>query len=154
MPTTPTTPSIRAYVSLSVLAEELLGLSRARVYELIERGALPMPLYDVRSRRPIFNDEQQRQALAVRQTGLGIDGRAVIFYRRRQAAVALTPPRTRQRSSSSGRYADLVVNLQALGVAKATEQTVSNAITECFPQGTDGQPESDVLRILFRHLCC
>jgi len=152
MPATPILPSLRAYVSLSVLAEEILGLSRARVYELIERGALPMPIYDLRTRRPIFNEDQQRQALTVRQTGVGIDGCPVIFYRRRPTVSVSASPSTRQRRSSSGRYADLVANLRGLGVSEATEQTVSNAIAECFPQGTNGQAESDVLRVLFRHL--
>src|ERR1700709_258276 len=80
-PVQPNTQPTKAFVSLSELAEDILGLSRARVYELIERGALPQPLYDLRTRRPIFSEELQRQALAVRTTGVGVDGSAVIFYR-------------------------------------------------------------------------
>ena len=77
------------FVSLSELAEDILGLSRARVYELIERGALPHPIYDIRTRMPMFNAELIEQARTVRQTGVGADGSAVVFYRRnRPPAVA------------------------------------------------------------------
>jgi hypothetical protein len=156
---TPTTPSsLRAFVSLSVLAEEILTLSRARLYELIERGAMPHPCYDLRSRRPVFTREQQEQALAVRTSGVGIDGSAVIFYRRERtpspAAVSITSVRARRRASSQqpNRFADLVSGLHALGVSQADEQSVSSAVAELFPSGIEGQQESDVLRTLFRHL--
>jgi hypothetical protein len=78
-----TNPNLtRAFVSLSELAEDILNLSRARVYELIERGALPHPIYDLRTRRPMFNAELIEQARTVRQTGVGVDGSCVLFYRR------------------------------------------------------------------------
>lgn len=158
MPVPPNPIPTRAFVSLSELAEDLLGLSRARVYELIDRGALPSPIYDIRSRRPIFDSELQRQALSVRQTGVGIDGSAVIFYRRdRHASTAppqTDPARSRRRTAvpSSNRFGDLIYNLQSLGVAHANEQSVSTAVAECFPQGTDGQQEADIIRAVFRHL--
>jgi hypothetical protein len=155
MPVQQDTLTSRAFVSFSVLAEEILGLSRARVYELIERGALPMPCYDLRSRRPVFNEEQQRQALAVRRTGLGIDGRPVIFYRRRRPALpqpTLVATPTRRGRQTPRRYEEIVTNLQALGVRDASEHTVATAMTACFPNGTEGVPEPEVLRVLFRHL--
>ena len=156
MPNQPNSSSPRAFVSLSELAEDILQLSRARLYELIERGAMPMPVYDLRSRRPVFTSEQQQQALLVRKTGVGIDGSAVIFYRRNQqvSQPPATPSRPRQRALApqARQYAQLVSSLQALGVSQANEQTVSAAVSECFPNGLDGQDEADVLRVLFRHL--
>ena len=86
MPVQPNPTPSREFVSLSQLAEDILRISRARLYELIERGAMPQPIYDIRSRRPIFDSELQRQAMAVRQTGVGIDGSAVIWYRRESPA--------------------------------------------------------------------
>ena len=148
----------KTFVSLSELAEDILGLSRARCYELIARGALPHPIYDIRTRRPMFDAELQRQAQAVRQTGVGIDGSAVIFYRRdRQPAVsapALTRGRARSRASTppASRYADLIGSLQSLGVSHADERSVAAAVAECFPNGIEGQQESDVLRAVFRVL--
>ena len=158
MPVQPNPPSIRAFVSLSELAEDVLGLSRARLYELIGRGAMPQPIYCVRTRRPLFDAELQRQALVVRQTGVGIDGSTVIFYRRERraptTAPAPTPPRARRRASAqqASRYADLVSSLQSLGVRNADEQSVAAAVAACYPNGLEPQQESDVLRTLFRHL--
>ena len=154
LPSQPT----KTFVSLSELAEDVLGLSRARVYELIGRGALPHPIYDIRTRRPMFDAELQRQAHAVRLTGVGFDGSAVIFYRReRHSAVAAPAPtsrRARSRTSTppSSRHADLIASLQSLGVSHADERSVATAVAECFPNGIGGQQESEVLRAVFRVL--
>lgn len=158
MPVQPNPTPSREFVSLSQLAEDMLRISRARLYELIERGAMPQPIYDTRSRRPIFDSELQRQAMAVRQTGVGIDGSAVIWYRRGQSPPtdpALTPARSRRQTSANrpdARYSELIGSLQALGVANANQASVSTSVAECFPNGIEGQQEADVLRVIFRHL--
>jgi hypothetical protein len=158
VPAHPTPNPLRSFVALSELAEDVLNLSRARVYELIERGALPWPIYDRRTRRPMFNAELIQQARTVRQTGVGIDGSAVIFYRRDRTTVTSpsppTPARAGQRPSApqSPSYADLIGSLQSLGVTNADERSVVTAVAECFPNGLDGQQQADVLRILFRQL--
>ncbi|MGA2442067.1 MAG: hypothetical protein ABSH08_14020 [Tepidisphaeraceae bacterium] len=149
----------RAYVSLSALAEEILGLSRARVYELIERGALPTPIYDLRTRRPMFNEELQRQALQVRQSGIGIDGQAIIFYRRRaispasssSAGTLRNPRRRAQVAPPLNSHADLIAGLQGLGITQANETSVASALAELFPGGAETGQQADTLRALFRH---
>jgi hypothetical protein len=156
MPAQPTALPTKAFVSLSELAEDILNLSRARCYELIARGALPHPIYDIRTRRPMFNSELIHQARTVRQTGIGIDGSAVIFYRReRSPAVAPSPTSARARRRTPtpqvNRYPELVGNLQGLGVSQADERSVAEAVAVCFPNGLDGQQESDVIRVIFRH---
>lgn len=152
MPTT-VPSSVREFISFSALAEDVLGMSRARLYELIDRGAMPHPCYCLRSRRPIFNREQQEQALAVRQHGVGIDGQPVIFYRRQANSPSPLPRSGRRatRASDQSRHVDLVSGLRALGV-EADEGTVASAVAECLPGGVNGQQESEVLRVLFRHL--
>lgn len=158
MPVQPNPSSIRAYVSLSELAEDILGISRARLYELIARGAMPQPIFCIRTKRPLFDAELQRQALAVRQSGVGIDGSAVIWYRRdrqtRPTDSAPAPARARRRTSDAApnRYAELVNSLQALGVGNADAGSVAAAVSDCFPNGIGAQQEPDVLRVLFRHL--
>jgi hypothetical protein len=148
----------RAFVSLSVLAEEILGLSRARTYELIERGALPSPIYDIKTRRPMFNRELQEQARHVRENGIGIDGRPIIFYRRRATPTpptlsSGTPRNPRRRASAvapASRHVDLIAGLQGLGIAQA-DASITAALAELFPNGTEGQQEQDILRTLFRY---
>lgn len=156
MPVQPTASPTKAFVSLSELAEDILSLSRGRCYELIARGALPHPIYDIRTRRPMFNAELIHKARTVRQTGIGIDGSAVIFYRReRSPAVAPSPTsalaRRRASTPQVNRYAELVGSLQGLGISQADERSVAEAVAACFPSGLDGQQESDVIRVIFRH---
>ncbi len=156
MPAQPTVSPTKAFVSLSELAEDVLGLSRARVYELIERGALPMPIYDIRTRRPMFNAELIHQARTVRQTGVGVDGSCVLFYRRERTQSSpetSTPARARRRAQTpqANRYAELVGSLQGLGITQADERSVAEAVAVNFPNGLDGQQESDVIRVIFRH---
>ena len=49
-------------------------------------------------------------------------------------------------------YTDLMENLQALGLPGVTAAAVEKAVGECFPKGTAGQDEHEVLRTIFRHL--
>ena len=117
-----------------------------------------MPLYDMRTRRPIFNAELIHQARTVKQTGVGIDGSPLIFYRRPQRVIGAPTQsisaRARRRTSTPqvNRYAEVVLALQGLGVAQADERSVADAVAVCFPNGLDGQQESDVIRVIFRHL--
>jgi hypothetical protein len=144
----------RAFVSLSVLAEEILGLSRARTYELIERGALPFPIYDIQTRRPMFNRELQEQARQVRESGIGIDGRPIIFYRRRAPVSPTTPRSSRRRVAAivpANGHADLIAGLQGLGITNVDAAAVGIAIREVFPNGTTTEQQADIVRSLFRH---
>lgn len=144
----------RAFVSLSVLAEEILGLSRARTYELIEQGSLPPPIYDVRTRRPMFNRELQELAREVRESGIGIDGRPIIFYRRRTPAAQLTPRTSRRRAAvavPANDHADLIAGLAGLGITTVDGSVVEAALRELFPNGITNEHQSDIVRSLFRH---
>lgn len=146
----------RGVMSVSQLADEVLGMSRAHVYELIQRGALPMPCYDTRSRRPFYTEEQQRQIFEIRQSGIGSNGAPVVFYRRKQNATPMVTTPSRQPRSrrvvAPGQYAALTEQLKSLGVPSADELSVGNAVRICFPNGVQGVPEQDILRSVFRHL--
>ena len=52
----------------------MCGLSRARFYQLIG-ATFPMPVYDVATRRPFYDEEAQKVCLEVRRRNCGIDGR-------------------------------------------------------------------------------
>ena len=84
----------KAVVTVAEMAR-MLGLSRARFYQLIGT-ALPYPIFDVRTRRPFYSEEQQRVCLEVRRRNCGIDGKPILFYARRGGAPS-SP--TRKRSS-------------------------------------------------------
>lgn len=51
----------KAAVSVSEMAR-MMGLSRSRFYQLIG-SALPFPIYDVATRRPIYDQQLQQTCL-------------------------------------------------------------------------------------------
>lgn len=134
-----------------------LGLSRARFYQLLG-SAFPLPVYDVTTRRPFFTAEQQRVCLDVRKRNLGIDGRPILFYARRKAPLVAHASRRRAKtpikSSSTGRWADLVEGLKAIGMDGVTESQVDVVIRESCPSGTDGIERGELLRRVYRSLRC
>lgn len=154
MPIQSTSQPAKAFLSLSELAEDVLLLSRARVYELIERGALPWPVYDTRTRRPVFTAALIHQARTVRQTGVGVDGSVVIFYRREGRPVDhARPVRSRRRALApeASPHAELAASLRGLGINQADDRSVAEAVSVCFPHGIGGQQPNDLIRVLFRH---
>jgi hypothetical protein len=130
---------------------KMLVLSRAAFYDHVGKGHFLAPVYAVRSRRPIFTADMQRQNLEVRATQVGVNGDFVLFYERQpRAAGAALCPRTQTRTSSLA--ATLRERLTALGLEGLSEAKVEQALDVCFPQGCNGTPEADVLRVIFRHL--
>jgi hypothetical protein len=45
-----------------------------------------------------------------------------------------------------------MAGLHGLGLVTATTGQVADAVTELFPQGTEGTDSSHVLRVIFLHL--
>jgi len=87
----------KAIVSVAEMAR-MVGLSRARFYQLIRAGTFPQPLYDLRTRRPNYPEELQRVVIEARRRNCGVDGRPVLFYARgpRPAAPAKLPRTTKR----------------------------------------------------------
>jgi hypothetical protein len=130
---------------------KMLGLSRAAFYDHVGKGHFLAPIYAVRTRRPIYTADMQRQNLEVRATQVGVNGEFVLFYERQpRALVAASSPRTQSRTNSVA--ASLRDRLTALGLEGVSESRVEQALGQCFPQGVSGIPEADVLRVVFRHL--
>src|SRR5262245_65689935 len=71
----------KAAVSVSEMAR-MVGLSRARFYQLVEAGVFPAPVYDVSTRRPMYVEELQTACLEVRRRNCGVNGKPVLFYSR------------------------------------------------------------------------
>ena len=71
----------KAAVTVAEMAR-MVGLSRARFYQLMGT-AFPSPVYDVATRRPHFDEDQQKDCLEVRRRNCGIDGKPILFYCRR-----------------------------------------------------------------------
>ena len=141
---------MKAIVTVSEMAR-MVGLSRARFYQLVRSGVFPQPAYD--KGRPVYTEEQQQICLEVRRKNRGIDGRPVLFYSRRRA---IEPARRKKRADPlPARNKDipaLLDGLNALGLTTATAAQVVEVTKQLFPQGTAGLDQAEVLRGVFLHL--
>lgn len=143
----------KAIVTVSEMAR-MCGLSRARFYQLQKAGIFPSPLYDVKTRRPIYVEEMQEVCLEVRRRNCGINGKPILFYARRNP---LAPPKSKSRKAKAPapkveQYPELVEALQALGLSGVTGAQVGVAIKEVFPQGTAGVEQPELVRSVFLYL--
>jgi len=73
----------KSAVSVTEMAR-MVGLSRARFYQLVRRGTFPPADQDSVSARPCYCEEKQRQILEARRRNCGVDGKAILFYSRRR----------------------------------------------------------------------
>ncbi|HEX2922900.1 MAG TPA: hypothetical protein VHS28_02595 [Chloroflexota bacterium] len=154
---------INSEVSLKTVASvadtaRLIGLSRARFYQLQKAGIFPPPVYDLRTRRPVYTEEQQRVCLEVRRKNCGVNGRPILFYCRRPAIAASvarrspTPPRSPQTPTTQRQgYPEITAAVRSLGL-QATDGQVASAVTAVYPGGIGGRDEAEVVRAIFLHL--
>ena len=140
----------KAAVSVTEMAR-MVGLSRARFYQLVKRGTFPPADQDAASKRPCYFEEKQRQVLEARRRNCGVDGKPIHFYsRRNDAGQSRTAPRPASGKSKVvvKEYADLIDGLAALNVS-VTVAEVEPLVKELFPSGTDGIDPGGVIRAVF-----
>lgn len=149
-----TNPQTKVAVSVADMAR-MVGLSRARFYQLVEAGVFPRPERHADTGRPFYSEEQQAVVLEVRRRNCGVNGQTVLFYARRLPA---TPPSAkRQRAKpnlppKTEPHADLLAAVHALGLTAVTAAQVAKAVGELFPNGTTGVDEGEVVRAVFLRL--
>jgi len=139
----------KAAVTVAEMAR-MVGLSRARFYQLIDDGVFPPPVYNTATKRPLFVESQQRTCLEVRRRNCGINGRPVLFYCKRGGEP--TRPKGTGKSKAKKRYTNIIDGVRALGLNSATADQVEGAIRVSFPGGTKGVSEPEVIRAVFVHL--
>ena len=148
-------PVTKSVVSVSEMAR-MVGLSRARLDQLVRSGAFPIADEDLQTKRPFYGEEKQRQCLEVRRRNCGIDGKPVLFYARRRdsGTKSKTPAKPKtpaEPKATTGEYTVLLDGLGALGVT-ATAAQVEPVVKELFPGGTDGTDPGEVIRAVFLRL--
>jgi len=146
-------PVTKAAASVSEMAK-LCGLSRARFYQLQREGIFPTPVFDIKTRRPCYLEEDQRRILEARHRNCGVNGKTILFYAPRGLS-ALRKPGPRQGKPSAvpmiEQHTELTDALKALGMNVTAEQ-MAKALREGFPQGTVGVDEGDQIRQVFLHI--
>ncbi|HEY7328071.1 MAG TPA: hypothetical protein VH592_10545 [Gemmataceae bacterium] len=127
----------KSAVSVTEMAK-MVGLSRARFYQLVRRGTFPVADQDTVTGRPCYFEEKQRQVLEVRRRNCGVDGRPLLFYsRRRDLGQTKAVPRPTKPKVKSNNYADVIHCLEQVKITMTSAQ-VETTLKELFPEGTDG----------------
>ncbi len=136
---------LKAAVSVSEMCRLFRPpMSRSQLYWHIKRKTFHSPLYLTSNKRPYFTASMVEDNLRARETGIGVNGEYVIFYERQPTGTATVKLKA-DRSS-------LLDGLRTLGLSAVTTDQLEAALDACFPKGTTGQDEANVLRTVFRHL--
>lgn len=134
--------SVKAAMSVSQMCR-LLRMSRSQFYWHIKKETFHAPLKLASNGRPYFTASMAEENLRARETSIGVGGEYVIFYER-----STEPRATRKATPNKG----LLEGLKSLGLLSLTSEQLSAALNACYPNGTDGEEESNILRTVFRHL--
>jgi len=127
----------------------MVGLSRARFYQLMKAGVFPVPSMDEAKKRPFYDQEAQKVCLEVRRKNCGVNGQVILFYARRQE---IAPTKKRAKAETKKHpQAELVEAIKALGLT-VTAAEVGEAVAELFGGRTDGKDDGEVIRAVFLHL--
>ena len=145
--------SVTAAASITDVSR-MVGLSRARFYQLVKAGVFPPPVYDVRTKRPFYTCDQQKISLAVRKMNLGINGQPILFYSRRKAPFpkkTKSSTRRNAKNKQSSRWDGIIEGLKSLGL-EVTSAEVEAIIRTNYPLGTEDIDDGEVLRNCYRKL--
>lgn len=127
----------------------LLGMSRSQFYWHVKKGTFHEPLR-LSNGRPYFNASQVADNVKAKELGIGVNGEYVLFYQRTEETDKPTPAPKPTKPKQD--YTELIDGLSSLGLSGLTNTVVAAAVDHCYPQGTDGHDESDILRTVFRYL--
>jgi len=139
----------KTVVSVAEMAR-IVGLSRARFYQLVGEGIFPSPLYSVHTRRPFFSEEMQQVCMDVRKRNCGVNGKPILFYAARHPlgvkSIPVKKPKAEPKQKSQ--YADLLAGLRALGL-EITAAQVEPVVKELYPAGIQNLDSGEVIRGVF-----
>ena len=133
-------------VSISEICQ-MIQLSRARYYQLVNSGFFPKPLIDDRSKRPYYDAKLQKIILEARESGIGSDGSYMLFYSRRKSE-SLSHGRKKQKVDPVTK--ELGEMLESMGLETAFDE-VQKALNKLYPDGTEGIDQGLVTRELYRY---
>lgn len=129
----------------------LLKMSRTQFYEHLKKGTFHEP-GRLPNNRPFFTASQVADNLNVKEMGVGINGEYTLFYSRSSPAIDTNNKNeSKSQPISKNKHSDLISSLKSLGL-NPTSKEVENAVEACYPNGSDRLDETDVLRMVFRHL--
>jgi len=139
----------KTVVSVAEMAS-MVGLSRARFYQLVNEGIFPSPLYSVHTRRPFFSEDMQQVCLEVRTRNCGVNGQPILFYAARHPLGVKSAPvkKPKAKPKQKNQYADLLAGLRSLGL-EITAAQVEPVVKELYPAGIQNLDSGEVIRGVF-----
>lgn len=141
----------KSVVSVTEMAS-MVGLSRARFYQLVKRGTFPSADLDTVSNRPCYGEEKQRLILEARRRNCGVDGVPILFYsRRRDCGRVKVPTRPAKPKGNRNQYAELLGLLQQVRISTTAAQ-VEAVVNELYPTGIDGIDPGKVVGAIIERL--
>lgn len=143
------TQTTKAAVTVAEMAR-MCGLGRSRFYQLIGT-AFPHPVYSVSTKRPFYDEDQQKVCLEVRRRNSGIDGKPILFYAKPINRVVPVKSKKSSAIVPVGVDAELIDGLRSLGLS-TTPKHVADAVRFLFPSGADHVDSSSLLRQVFIHM--
>lgn len=144
-------PRIKPIIAVGDMAKAL-GHSRARFYQLQRQQIYPMPLYDIRTKRPFYDARLQKICHEVRETGIGCNGQYILFYSPRKTTTTSSQRGGRskvQKREIPAEHQELVETLNQMGV-EVTGEEVSEVVGKLYPDGLE-KDMGVVVREVFCH---
>lgn len=124
----------------------LIGLSRARIYQLCRAGRFPKPSKGEFTTRSFFSADSVKVVLKIKADGIALDGQPILFNK-------VTNPRKKislkaQSQSASNPILDY---LEGLGQSINAGQ-LDRVLVEVFPDGWQSHPQEEVVQQVFQRL--
>ena len=132
----------------------MVGLSRARFYQLIKAGVFPPPVYAIHSRRPYYTDQMQTVCVNIRKQNMGLNGQPILFYARKApfAKKMKSSPRSSNKNKQPSRWNGILEGLKSLGLGGIESEQIEAIIRTNYPSGISDIAEGEVLRTCYRNL--
>jgi len=141
---------IRPIISVGDMAKAL-DHSRARFYQLQKENIYPPPIYDIQTKRPFYDAHLQKVCHEIRETGIGWNGRYILFYSQRKNICENSPKSSALRKSKiNSEHQELAQTLKQMGLDVSGSQ-VSQAVQELYPKGIENNEDTG---IVIRELFC
>ena len=135
----------KSICSVTELARKL-ELSRARFYQLQKTGVFPVPVYCLYTKRPFYPLDLQERCLEIRKTGIGHNGRPIIFYSKRDSIT------TKPNNCSEHKYTELSDTLKQMGL-KISPAKAGKAFVALYPENwKEIDINGEIIAEVFRYL--
>ena len=124
----------------------LIGLSRARIYQLCRAGRFPKPSKGEFTTRSFFSAEAVQVVLNIKRDGIALDGKPILFNK-------VISPRKKNSPKAQTQSAPnpILDYLEALGLSVNAGQ-LDGVLAELFPDGWQNHPQEEVVQKAFQRL--